>query len=120
LSKEEVIAQYKQLWHIEKTFRISKTDLRIRPIFHYLKRRIEAHICISFAACVVYKELERQLRNKKSELSPEKAIDILKTIYSLTITTPFSKTSYTRLLIKNEEQAQLMNLFEINFGCPSA
>ncbi len=38
LSKEEVIAQYKQLWYIEKTFRISKTDLRIRPIFHYLKR----------------------------------------------------------------------------------
>ena len=120
LSKEEVIAQYKQLWHIEKTFRISKTDLRIRPIFHYLKRRIEAHVCISFAACVVYKELERQLRNKKSELSPEKAIDILKTIYALTIITPYSKSSYTRLLIKNDEQGQLLNLFEINFGCPSA
>ncbi|MBL7128445.1 MAG: transposase, partial [Ignavibacteria bacterium] len=120
LSKEEVIAQYKQLWHIEKTFRISKTDLRIRPIFHYLKRRIEAHVCISFAACVVYKELERQLKNKKSELSPEKAIDILKTIYALTVITPYSKSSYTRLLIKNDEQAQLLKLFEINFGCPSA
>ncbi|MBC8490199.1 MAG: IS1634 family transposase, partial [Bacteroidetes bacterium] len=118
LSKEEVIAQYKQLWHIEKTFRISKTDLRIRPIFHYLKRRIEAHVCISFAACVVYKELERQLKNKKSELSPEKAIDILKTIYALTVITPYSKSSYTRLLIKNDEQAQLLKLFEINFGCP--
>ena len=120
LSKEEVIAQYKQLWHIENTFRISKTDLRIRPIFHYLKRRIEAHVCISFAACVVYKELERQLKDKKSELSSEKAIDILKTIYALTIITPFSKSSYTRLLIKNDGQAQLLKLFELNFGCPSA
>ncbi|MHB9012987.1 MAG: IS1634 family transposase [Ignavibacteriaceae bacterium] len=120
LSKEEVIVQYKRLWQIEKTFRISKTDLRIRPIFHYLKHRIEAHVCISFAACVVYKELERQLKNKTSKLSPGKAIDILKTIYSLTIITPYSQSSYTRLLIKNEEQEQLLKLFEINFGCPSA
>jgi transposase len=116
LSKDEVIEQYRQLWHIEKTFRISKTDLRIRPIFHYLRRRIESHICISFAACVVYKELERQLKEKKSELSPEKVIEILKTIYSLTIVTPYSKTSYTRLLLKNEEQSEILKLFEINFG----
>jgi transposase len=120
LSKEEVIAQYKQLWHIEKTFRISKTDLRIRPIFHYLKKRIEAHICISFAACVIYKELERQLKEEKSQLSPEKVIDILKTIYAITIITPYSKTKYTRLLIKNEEQAELLKLFKIPLGCPSA
>jgi len=120
LSKEEVIAQYNQLWHIEKAFRISKTDLRIRPIFHYLRKRIEAHICISFAACVVYKELERQLKNEKSQLSPEKVIDILKTIYAITISTPYSKTKYTRLLIKNEEQAELLNIFKIPFGCPSA
>ena len=120
LSKEEVIAQYKQLWHIEKTFRISKTDLRIRPIFHYLRKRIESHICISFAACVIYKELDRQLKNKKSHLSPEKVIDILKTIYAITITTPYSKTRYTRLFIKNKEQAELLRLFNIPFGCPSA
>ncbi|MBK7377530.1 MAG: IS1634 family transposase [Ignavibacteriales bacterium] len=120
LSKEEVIAQYKQLWQIEKTFRISKTDLRIRPVFHYLKHRIEAHVCISFAACVVYKELERQLKNKNSALSPEKTIDILKTIYSITIMTPYSKSRYTRLLIKNEQQEDLLNLFGIAFGCPNA
>jgi hypothetical protein len=42
LTKEEVIEQYHQLWTVEKTFRISKTDLEIRPIYHQLKRRIEA------------------------------------------------------------------------------
>ena len=120
LSKEEVIEQYKQLWHIEKTFRISKTDLRIRPIFHHLRKRIESHICISFAACVIYKELEQQLKKKKSQLSAEKVIDILKTIYVITITTPYSKTKYSRLLIKNQEQAELLYLFEIPIGCPSA
>ena len=54
-SKKEVIEHYKQLWFVEKTFRISKSDLRIRPVFHYKKRRIESHICIAFAACKVYK-----------------------------------------------------------------
>ncbi len=114
LTKEEVINQYKQLWNIEKTFRISKSDLRIRPIYHHLKRRIESHICISFVACKIYKELERQLGIKKcASLSAEKVIDILKTIYQLTITTPYSSTKHTRLMVKNEEQQLIINLFDL-------
>jgi transposase len=120
LPKEKVIEQYKQLWQVEKTFRISKSDLRIRPIFHHLRRRIESHVCISFAACVVYKELERQLKTMNSEMSAEKVIDILKTIYSITIKTPYSQSYYTRLLVKNDEQVELLKLFEISSGCPSA
>jgi len=54
LRKEAVIDQYNKLYLIEKTFRISKTDLRIRPVFHYAKRRIETHVCICFAACICY------------------------------------------------------------------
>lgn len=113
LTNEEVIEQYKQLWLIEKTFRISKSDLKIRPIYHHLKRRIEAHICISFAACKIYKELDRQLQVMKAELSPEKAIDILKTIYQISIRLPYSNTKYSRLLIKNDEQQQLLKIFEV-------
>jgi len=100
---------------IEKTFRISKTDLRIRPVYHYVKRRIEAHICIAFIACKIYKELERQLAEKKSELSPEKAIDILKTMHALTFITPHSNTKYTRLLIKTEAQKNLIDLFDLSW-----
>lgn len=113
LSKEDVIKQYHQLWAIEKTFRISKSDLEIRPIYHHLKRRIEAHICISFAACKIYKELERQLKLKQSELSPEKVIDILKTIYRVSFETPYSNKVYQRLLIKTTEQKELIDLFEL-------
>ena len=47
---KQVIENYKNLWHIEKAFRMSKTDLRIRPIYHRLRHRIEAHICI----CLLY------------------------------------------------------------------
>jgi transposase len=113
LKKEKIIQQYGQLWEIEKTFRISKSDLQIRPIFHHLKKRIEAHIFISFAACKIYKELERQLKEKKSELSPEKAIDILKTIYEITIRSPFSNNLLKKLILKTDEQKDLIALFRL-------
>lgn len=113
LSKDEVIKQYHNLWTIEKTFRISKSDLQIRPIYHQLKRRIEAHICIAFAACKIYKELERQLKNKKSNMSPEQAIDVIKTIYKVSFETPYSSKVYERLLIKNHEQREIINLFKL-------
>ena len=48
LTETEIMDNYKQLWAIEKAFRISKTDLRIRPIYHRLERRIKTHICIAF------------------------------------------------------------------------
>lgn len=112
LTKNQIIENYGQLWRIEKAFRISKTDLQIRPIYHRLKRRIEAHICIAFAAYKIYKELERQLNEKKSELSPEKAIQIAKTIYAIKVTTPLNKTIITKTLILNSDQAALKNLFK--------
>jgi transposase len=65
LSRSHVIENYSQLWQIEKAFRISKTDLRIRPIYHRLKERIEAHICICFTAYAIYKELERSLEKEQ-------------------------------------------------------
>lgn len=111
LSKEDVIENYKDLWQIEKAFRVAKTDLQIRPIYHRIQRRIEAHICIAFAAYKVYKELERQLRVKQSNLSPEKAIEIAKTIYAVKLRHPVTnEVSYTTH-IKSKQQIELAKLF---------
>ena len=112
LSKEEIIENYGHLWRIEKAFRVAKSDLLIRPIYHQLQRRIEAHICIAFVAYKIYKELERQLKNLNSELSPEKAIEIAKSIYSITAQKPFSKQIITRVIYKTDEQKKLANLFD--------
>ena len=111
LTKEEIIENYGHLWKIEKAFRISKHDLRIRPIFHRLKRRIEAHVCIAFVAYKVYKELERQLREKKSVLSPEKAIEIAKTIYSIKVKDPITQVQVSKTILLTQEQKLLANLF---------
>ena len=112
LSNDQVIENYKQLWQIEKAFRIAKTDLRIRPIYHRLQKRIEAHICISFAAYKVYKELERQLKENKAGISAEKAIDIAKTIFTIKIVHPISGDTISKTLILTEEQRTLANLFK--------
>ena len=111
LTKEEIIENYGHLWKIEKAFRISKNDLRIRPIYHRIRRRIEAHICIAFVAYKVYKELERQLKLKKSGISPEKAIEIAKTIYSVKIVTPNEKHTLSKTILVTDEQKYLAKLF---------
>lgn len=112
LDKEEVLESYKELWQIEKAFRVAKTDLEIRPIYHRVQRRIEAHICIAFAAYKIYKELERQLKQMKAELSPEKAIDIAKTIYAVKIVHPVTKQVSSTTVIKTDEQKYLAKLFK--------
>jgi Transposase DDE domain len=49
----EVIAKYHDLWHVEKSFRMSKTDLQARPMFHRQREAIEAHLTIVFTALAV-------------------------------------------------------------------
>ncbi len=113
LPKEDIITSYKHLWKIEKAFRISKHDLKVRPIYHRLPKRIEAHICIAFAAYKVYKELERQLRLKQSSYSPEQVIDIAKTIYAIEAKTPTTNEYVNKLLLLTEEQKHIADLFNL-------
>ena len=55
-----VSGAYHQLWQIEASFRMSKTDLRARPIYHRKRDSIEAHLTIVFAALAVSRWLERR------------------------------------------------------------
>jgi transposase len=115
LSDKQVIENYKNLWYIEKAFRMSKTDLRIRPIYHRLRRRIEAHICISFTAYCIYKELERVLYQEKSNLSLKKSADLTHNMYQITYTLPESKHTKSQLLRMDDEQAELYHIINKNF-----
>ena len=112
LSTKEVIENYKELWKIEKAFRISKHDLKIRPVFHRVKRRIEAHVYLSFAAYKVYKELERQITEKRLEVSAEKVIEIAKTIYQIRIR--INQQDYcNKVLLLKDKQRWLNQHFNI-------
>jgi transposase len=115
LSDADVMENYRNLWHIEKAFRISKTDLRIRPIYHRLRDRIEAHICIAFTAYSIYKELERVLYAEKSTLSLKKAAELTQNMYQITYTLPESGHTKTRLLTMDPKQQELYDIIMKNF-----
>jgi hypothetical protein len=53
-----VIGSYHELWNIEKSFRMSKSDLQARPIYHRKRDSIEAHLTIVFAALAVSRWIE--------------------------------------------------------------
>lgn len=109
LSPEVIVENYRELWQIEKAFRISKTDLRIRPIYHYRRRRIEAHICIAFAAYTIFKELERLLAQSGLKMSAKRAADLTHNMYSLHYLPPGDPLPKETLLGLDDEQKLLFN-----------
>ena len=80
LSNEELIHQYSNLWQVEESFRITKHDLKIRPIYHWKPSRIKAHLAISFMAYTLVRHLEHRVRLQYIKLSPEKIRQILLSI----------------------------------------
>ena len=80
LSNEELINQYSNLWQVEESFRITKHDLKIRPIYHWKPSRIKAHLAISFMAYTLVRHLEHRVRLQYIKLSPEKIRKILLSI----------------------------------------
>lgn len=110
MTKEEVLENYRHLWQIEKAFRVAKNELKIRPIFHHKRKRIEAHICLNFTAYKVYKELDRILKAKNSGLSPEKVIEIIQNIHELSLVTPNNEI-VRKTIILTEEQKLVQEIF---------
>jgi transposase len=73
LSPLELLEHYHGLWQVEESFRISKHDLRVRPIFHWNGNRIRAHIAICYMAFSLIRFLQHKLRNEANlRFSPEK------------------------------------------------
>lgn len=116
LSPNTIIENYSNLWHIERAFRISKTDLKIRPIHHYLKHRIEAHISISFTAYTIYKEFERLIKIHDKDLSVIQALEELKTIYGLEYINPLTNKKKFEVLQLNDTQLKIQNIIDIQIG----
>lgn len=110
LSAGKVIENYGSLWYIERAFRMNKTDLRIRPIYHHLRNRIEGHICICFAAYTVLLEMERMLKHEKSQMTVKKAQEITKTMYRLVYKLPKSRIAKSKILGMNNEQQELYDM----------
>ena len=72
LSDTELLHQYSNLWQVEESFRITKHDLKVRPIYHHKPNRVKAHLAISFMAYTLVRHLEHRVRLQYKKLSPQR------------------------------------------------
>ena len=108
---QDVYTAYHNLWHVERAFRIAKSKIEIRPMFHFTRKRIEAHICICFVALKVYKELERMLKVSEVKMSVDKGLALAKNITTIQIKLPLNKEVYTQTMLMARHQ-KIAKLFD--------
>ena len=80
IDNKTVIKLYHNLWNVEKAFRMAKSDLKTRPIYHRKEKTIKAHILICFMALSVGEYIEI-----KSKLSLQRVLKIMKTAVDVKI-----------------------------------
>ena len=114
LSVEQIHTAYHNLWNIEMAFRISKSKIEIRPIFHFTRKRIEAHICICFVALKVYKELERILKQTSINMSVDKVLNMARTITTIQIKMPLNNQILSKTMIMKRHK-RIESLFDERF-----
>ena len=76
----KVIERYKSLADIERGFKVLKSELEIGPVYHRLPERIRAHASICFMALILHRVMRMRLREGKTGLTPERALQSLKRI----------------------------------------
>jgi transposase len=109
---EELWKSYIQLTEAEAAFRVLKSPLSIRPIFHQMERRAKAHILVAFLGYALWVTLKHLLRRKGSSLSPGKALALLSTLVSADIVLPTTdgrEIRLRRVTTPNAEQKQLLD-----------
>jgi transposase len=101
---------YMQLVQAEKAFRLSKSDLGMRPVFHQEEHRVQAHIFVCFLALAMYKSLELWMDSKGLGNSPAKLLEEFREIRSMDIIMPVKDRNPVRLRIvaKPDEHVRVL------------
>lgn len=110
LSNQEVINRYHDLWHVEQAFRMAKSDIVTRPIFHYKADAVRAHVLICFVALILGKYLERH-----TQLSIKKIIDILWSVTDATIRDTSTKETFRLRSPLNTDAQNLLKKLHVSY-----
>jgi len=95
LKEEEIIAQYKGLWQVEQSFRLTKHNLKIRPVYHYVDRRIKAHFAICYLSLALVRSLEYKLKQVGHYMPIEELHHHLKQIKEVKLTVNNQESTIT-------------------------
>ena len=111
---------YIQLNQAEQAFRLSKSDLGIRPVFHQKKDRVQAHIFICFLALAMWKSLELWMKSKGLGSCARRLIQEFKEIRSMDVVLPVQNRNPVRLRVvgKPEEHVQML-LYKLGLKVPN-
>ena len=108
----ELWQQYMQLTEVEAAFRALKSELAIRPLYHQLEHRVQAHILVAFLGYALWVTLKHWLKRKQLELSPGKVLALLSSLHSADIVLPTTDSREIRLrrvTEPNEKQNKLLH-----------
>ena len=83
-------------------------------MFHFTRKRIEAHVCICFVALKVYKELERLLKLAFVNISVDKVLELAKTIVTIHMTLPQNKQTISKTMLMKRHH-KIAILFDDDF-----
>jgi transposase len=105
---------YIQLTEIEETFRILKSEMNIRPIFHQTQKRVQAHIFVSFLSLVMYRTLSQWMQGAGIGHSPRKLIEELANIRSMDVVLPLQEGHELKLrCVSQPEKSQQILLNQL-------
>ena len=94
---EELWRAYIQLTDVEEAFRIHKTELNLRPVWHKTEERTLGHILVCFLAYVLWKTLEQWMQRAGLGKSPRKLLEELRQIQSTDVILPTTDGRELRL-----------------------
>jgi transposase len=122
LTKEEpakLWAQYVQLTEVESVFRTLKSELNLRPIWHRIQHRVEAHILIAFLGYCLWICLKRKLKAAATSLTPAQVLHSLKQILLVEVWFDLRKGGRICLpRITQPEKEQLLILHRLGWSLP--
>ena len=87
-SAEELWTKYIQLTEAEAKFRALKSEFAVRPLFHQVEPRVNAHILVAFLGYAMWVTLKHLLGRNHSDLLPARALALLATLHSADIVLP--------------------------------
>jgi len=127
-SAAELWTKYIQLTEVEAAFRVLKSELSIRPLFHQLEHRVKAHILVAFLGYALWVTLKHLLRRKQSPLTPARVLSLLASVQSADIilpTTDGREIRLRRVTTPSPEQNEVLSTLgitlperlDLNFEC---
>jgi transposase len=127
-SAAELWTKYIQLTEVEAAFRVLKSELSIRPVFHQLEHRVKAHILVAFLGYALWVTLKHLLRRKQSPLTPARVLQLLASVQSADIilpTTDGREIRLRRVTTPSPEQNEVLRTLgialperlDLNFEC---